>query len=123
VGWPSLCLPRGTVAALIDADHASRPSSSSRKGQGQRLLYLETSAVLAALLEGDVRARRSLRQPGERFTSALTFAEAQRSLRRARHGGRLTEAEERAALRALARLRARCAVVAVTDDVLEAAGC
>lgn len=94
------------------------PASASSKG----IRYLETSAVLAALLEGDARARRSLRGPGDRVTSALTFAEAQRGLRRSGHEGRLTPAQERSARRALAHLRSRCTVLPITEEVLAGAG-
>jgi predicted nucleic acid-binding protein len=90
---------------------------------GPAVRYAETSAVLAALLEGDARAKRALRRrAGALVTSALTFAEAQRALVRARTAGALQAAEERAALRALARLQARCTVLAVSEDVLAAAG-
>jgi hypothetical protein len=71
----------------------------------EALRYIETSALLAALLDGDVAARKSLRARGTLVTSQLTFAEARRSLVRARHGGRLTAEQERSALRALSRLR------------------
>lgn len=48
----------------------------------------------------------------------MTFAEAARTIVRARVGERLTSDEERAAVRALRRFERRCYVVAVTDDVL-----
>jgi predicted nucleic acid-binding protein len=93
------------------------------KAAAPSVRYAETSAVLAALLEGDGRARRALRRrTGALVTSALTFAEAKRALVRARQAGALPTAQERAALRALARFQARCTVVAVSDDVLAAAG-
>ncbi|MCL4821596.1 MAG: type II toxin-antitoxin system VapC family toxin [Vicinamibacteria bacterium] len=100
---------------------ASRHKATPASAAGS-VRYLETSAVLAALLEGDVRAKRSLRGPGDRVTSALTFTEAQRGLRRSRHDGRLTADQERRARRALAHLRSRCTVVAITDEVLAGAG-
>lgn len=81
------------------------------------LRYVETSALLAALLEGDARARRSL-QRGTLLTSALTFAEAGRAVLRARRSDRLTAAQARSVLRALSRFRARCMVMSVTDEVL-----
>lgn len=100
----------------------SRSTRTAATGEADAIRYVETSAVLAALLEGDAAARRSLRRRGTLVTSALTFAEARRGLVRARHGARLTADQERAALRAVARLRARSVVVAVTDDVLARAG-
>lgn len=84
--------------------------------------YIESSALLAALLEHDTAALDALRTDGQRVTSALTFAEASRAVVRARVTGRLTPAEERAALRGLQTFERRCAVVAVTDGVLTRAG-
>jgi predicted nucleic acid-binding protein len=78
--------------------------------------------LLAALLEQDAAARNALRGRRRRITSALTFAEASRAVVRARASGRLTAADERAALRWLQAFRRRCDVVAVTDAVLTRAG-
>jgi predicted nucleic acid-binding protein len=86
------------------------------------LRYIESSALLAALLEHDGPALDALRTDGQRVTSALTFAEASRAIIRARVSGRLSPAEERAALRAVRTFERRCAVVAVTDAVLTRAG-
>ena len=84
----------------------------------QPLRYIESSALLAALLEQDAGALASLRAEGQRVTAALTFAEASRAIVRARTTGRLTFDQERAALRALRTFERRTAVVAVSDDVL-----
>jgi predicted nucleic acid-binding protein len=84
--------------------------------------YIESSALLAALLEHDSQALEALRAKGERVTSALTFAEASRAIVRARVAGRLTPAQERAAIRGLQTFERRCAIVAITDDVLARAG-
>lgn len=78
--------------------------------------------MLAALLEQDLAAQSALRGKQRRITSALTFAEASRALVRARNAGRLTPADERAALRWLEAFRRRCDVIAVTDTVLARAG-
>jgi len=86
------------------------------------LRYVESSALLAALLEQDTAARVALGAPGRRVTSALTFAEASRALIRARAAARLTSAEERAALRWLQTFRRRCDVFSITDAVLARAG-
>lgn len=80
--------------------------------------YIESSALLAALLERNADARSAVRTTGRRFASALTLAETGRALLRARAGGRLTAEQERAAVLALRRFERRCYVVAVTDDVL-----
>lgn len=77
--------------------------------------------MVAALLERDVAARKALRL-GRRVTSALTFAEAARAIVRARVTGRVTPAEERAAVAGLRLLERRCDIVAVTDAVLARAG-
>jgi predicted nucleic acid-binding protein len=84
--------------------------------------YLESSAVLAALLERDAGAMRALRAPGQRVTSALTFAESSRAVVRAQAAGRLTPADTRAAQRALSTLERRCTVIAVSEAVLARAG-
>ena len=84
--------------------------------------YIESSALLAALLEQDADALRELRVDGQRVTSALTFTEAARALVRARVAGRLTPAQERQALRGLQTFERRCTVVSVTDAVLMRAG-
>lgn len=80
--------------------------------------YIESSALVAALLEHDAEALKSLRAKSRRITSALTLAEGARAIVRARVGERLTPDAERAAVRALRRFERRCYVVAVTDDVL-----
>ena len=80
--------------------------------------YIESSALVAALLEHEADALKSLRAPARQITSALTLAEAARAIMRARVGDRLTPDAERAAVRALRRFERRCYVVAVTDDIL-----
>jgi predicted nucleic acid-binding protein len=77
---------------------------------------------VAALLERDLAARKALRLGGRRVTSALTFAEAARAIVRARVTGRVTPAEERAAIRGLRLFERRCDIVAVPDAVLTRAG-
>jgi uncharacterized protein len=91
------------------------PSSAS-------ITYIETSALLAALLEHDVTARESMRGAARRVTSALTLAEARRTLVRARATARLTMEQERAAIHALRTFATRCDLVAVTDAILQRAG-
>jgi hypothetical protein len=80
--------------------------------------YIESSALVAALLERDTQALKSLRAKTRQITSALTLAETARAIVRARVSERLTPDAERAAIRALRRFERRCYVVAVTDDVL-----
>jgi predicted nucleic acid-binding protein len=80
--------------------------------------YIESSALAAALLEGDGAALASLRAPGRQTTSALTFAEVARAIIRARVSGRVTREQERAAVTALHRFERRSYVVAVSTTVL-----
>lgn len=95
--------------------------SPSSEGEATAFRYIETSALLAALLEQDAAARNALRGK-RRITSALTFTETTRALVRARVAQRLTPAEERAGLRWLQAFRRRCDVVTITDAVLARAG-
>ena len=84
--------------------------------------YIESSALVAAVLESDPAARVSIRAKGERVTSALTFAEANRAVLRARLAGRITAQQQRAALLTLQLFARRCHVVSVTDTILAQAG-
>jgi predicted nucleic acid-binding protein len=86
--------------------------------EGASVRYIESSALVAALLEGDAAALKSVRTGGRQVTSALTIAETARAILRARVGARLTADEERAAVRALRRFERRSFMVAVTDSVL-----
>ena len=73
---------------------------------------------MAALLEHDPEALKSLRARTRRVTSALTLAEASRAIVRACVSERLTADQERGAVRGLRRFERRCYVVAVTEEVL-----
>ena len=78
---------------------------------------MESSALVAALLEhvpAIVRAPAGTRH----VTSALTLAEAGRAIIRARATGRLTPADEQAAVRALRTFERRCFIVDVDRAVL-----
>ena len=103
---------------------ARRPTTAIPPAQraAADIRYVESSALLAALLEHDTAALNALRAPGRRVTSALTFAEGARAILRARIGGRLSAAEERAAVRGLRTFERRCFIVAVSETVLERAG-
>lgn len=85
-----------------------------------RRVYVETSALLRVLLEGDASLRPVLSGEGL-FTSALTFLEAGRSIARARRERRLGAAEAREAGRQLAAFERGCDVLAVEDEVLRRA--
>lgn len=82
--------------------------------------YVETSALLRVLLDGDEALRPALSGEGL-VTSALTFLQAGRSLLRARREGRLDARELREAERQLAVFERACDVVALGDEVLRRA--
>lgn len=98
------------------AKRSARAPTSNADTVGVR--YIESSALVAALLERDADALKSVRTRGRRVTSALTIAEAARAILRARAAARLTADQERAAVRALSRFERRCFLVAVTDAIL-----
>jgi predicted nucleic acid-binding protein len=81
--------------------------------------YVESSALVAALLERDANALKSIRSRGRKVTSALTIAETARAILRARTAARLTADQERAAVRALRRFERRSFLVALTDAILD----
>lgn len=98
------------------AKRSAKALASSADSVGVR--YIESSALVAALLERDADALKSVRTRGRKVTSALTIAEAARAILRARAAARLTTDQERAAVRALRRFERRCFLVAVTDPIL-----
>jgi predicted nucleic acid-binding protein len=79
---------------------------------------MESSALVAALLEHDTTAIGAPAGGARYVTSALTFAEAGRAIIRARASGRLSVAEEQAAVRALRTFERRCFVHDVNRTVL-----
>ena len=78
---------------------------------------MESSALIAALLEHD-RAVLKAAAATPHVTSALTLAEAGRAIIRARATGRLTQADEQAAVLALRTFERRCFIVDVDRAVL-----
>jgi len=102
-------------SARAAARPVDRPTPTADRGS---VRYIESSALVAALLEHDLAALKSVRIRGRQVTSALTIAETARAILRARAAARLTADEERAAVRALRRFERRCYLVAVTDSVL-----
>jgi predicted nucleic acid-binding protein len=101
---------------------AAREARPSFSRETPPVRYIETSALLAALLEQDASAMSALESDGRLVTSSLTFAEANRALVRARVASGLTPATEAAAIVALGRVQDRCTVLPVSDDVLSRAG-
>ena len=96
--------------------------SESLPAEASLLRYIESSALVAAILERDVEAFAQVREIGRRVTSALTLAEAARALTRARVGGRIDLRGERSALRNFQRFARRCSIIAVSDEILTRAG-
>lgn len=109
-------------ARVRGPSRASRPTRVRPLADTVSTRYIESSALLAALLEHDAGARASIRGRGRRVTSALTIAEAARAIVRASATGRLAPGQEPAALRALQRFARRCDIVAITDDILTRVG-
>jgi hypothetical protein len=79
---------------------------------------MESSALVAALLEHDRSALKPPSAGTQYVTSALTLAEVGRAIIRARAMGRLTTEEEQAAVRALRTFERRCFVLKVDRAVL-----
>jgi predicted nucleic acid-binding protein len=88
------------------------------KAAATRIRYVESSALVAALLEHDTAVMKSPRIGTQHVTSALTLAEAGRAIIRARASGRLTPAEEQEAVRALRGFERRCFILDVDQAVL-----
>jgi predicted nucleic acid-binding protein len=85
-----------------------------------RRLYVETSALVRVLLDGDETLRPTLSGEGL-VTSALTFVEATRAISRARREGRLEAGEAREAARQLASFERSCDTIALEEEVLRRA--
>src|SRR5215216_1390358 len=79
---------------------------------------MESSALVAALLEHDTLVMTPVPVGAQHVTSALTLAEAGRAIIRARATGRVTAAEEQAAVRALRTFERRCFILDVDRAVL-----
>lgn len=107
----------------VPARRTRRPRSDATVVEGAATRrYIESSALVAAVLEGDKAATTSIRAEGQRVTSAITVAEASRAVLRARLSGRITAQQERAAILALQRFARRCHIVSVTEAILAQAG-
>lgn len=89
---------------------------------GVSFRYVETSALVAAGLEGDATAVRAMRGEGMRIASALTLAETRRAFVVARVRGRLTPEQLRARLTWLRRFERVCRIVEISPAVLARLG-
>lgn len=83
--------------------------------------YLESSALVAGLLEKDDAVLRAV-QPRTTVLSALTLAEARRALQRALHAGRIISDGLAGAESTIAQLERECSIIAVDDAILARAG-
>ena len=83
---------------------------------------MESSALVAALLEHDTTAMLPVPAGTRLVTSALTSAETTRAIVRARIAERLTTEQEREAVRALRTFMRRCFVFDVDSHVLSRVG-
>jgi predicted nucleic acid-binding protein len=110
----------------IPKHRSNRPRSSSTpsitKTVEPGVCYIESSALVAGLLEGDAAVKASIRSATKRITSALAIAESTRAIVRARVAGRLSPEQERAAMHALQVFARRCDIMSVTDAVLMRVG-
>lgn len=111
-----------TVAKRSAPRRPAPRATREAQAEGRAVRYLETSAVMAALLESDAMALDAMRGEGRPMTSALTFAEGFRSIVRARASGRIDARQAREATSLLESLERRCASIPVTDAVLSRSG-
>jgi predicted nucleic acid-binding protein len=84
-------------------------------------LYVESSALIAAILDGDPGARAQLDRADALVASELTFLEAARALIRARRLGAIDAARSRELARQLAAAERECDLVAIDEEVLRVA--
>lgn len=112
-----------TKRKAVPSRRARRPGISSTEAERvPTRRYIESSALVAAVLEGDTAAKASIRAHGQRVTSALTVAETGRAVLRARLSGRITAQQERAAMLTLQTFTRRCHIVSVTEAILAHVG-
>jgi predicted nucleic acid-binding protein len=85
------------------------------------LIYLESSAVLRALIEGEAELGVAIAAADMTFASALTFLECSRALTRVSMEGKQPRSLLRRAAQILVELRASTRVLALVPEVLERA--
>jgi predicted nucleic acid-binding protein len=96
-------------------EHPSGPAAFSGR------LYLESSALLAGVLESELAVIRAI-EPSNTSMSALTIAEARRAIQRAQHSGRITALKAERSMETITQLEASCTVLDITDVILARAG-
>jgi len=97
-------------------------AATKRRARPPALRYIETSALLAALMEEDGPAADSLAADGVIVASALTLGEANRILVVARASGRLDARREQRIVAALQAIHLRMDVIQITTDILRRLG-
>lgn len=105
-----------TAAKRKSRRGASAPVSA------EHTAYVESSALVAALMENDAAVKAEVRAASRLVTSALTRAETMRAIRRARVSDRLDAADERKALRGLRTFIRRCFIVQIDSVILGRVG-
>jgi predicted nucleic acid-binding protein len=85
------------------------------------VIYIETSAVLRVLLEGDRALAAKIGKARKLVTSALTRVEASRGLLRAERENRIDRRQLREGQAWLRRFLRSCDVIALDDEILDRA--
>jgi predicted nucleic acid-binding protein len=97
----------------------ARPNDEPQFAGGSDIRYIETSALIAAVVEGDKAADEAIRGEGRRIASVLTFGEARRTIARLGVTGRMTSRLQRTTLGRLKKLESYLDLVAIGAEVLE----
>lgn len=101
---------------------APRKTGSDVGTSAPALRYIESSALVASLLEGDLHAKSSTQGKGQAVISALTATETMRAIVRAKFAERITAQRYRTVVRNLSRFLKKCFIAEVNEAVLERAG-
>ena len=99
-----------------------RERPAGRSAPEDTIRYVETSALLAAALDGDVSAQRAVEGSGRVLTSSLTHAEAARAVVRSQASGRISPTQAQALTDALSTFARRCETIVVGEQLLGRAG-
>jgi len=86
------------------------------------LRYIESSALVAALVDGDEAAHTSIDADGVCVTSELTLAEARRTITRRRVGRAISPEREREVHLLIDAFEQQCDVIRVTSSILARVG-
>ena len=95
------------------------PGSQARAVATTQVRYVESTALVAALLEHDTAVTKRLPAGTRVVTSVVTMSEAGRAIIRARVTGRLTAEKEKAAILALRTFERRCFLLDIDQVVLD----